>query len=107
MVMKYEKYIREDGMVAVLYSPGYGAGWYSWSCNNEQGLLFDKEIVQAVLDKDVEKARQIASDKYPDEYVSDQDLAIEWVAPGDTFEIEGYHGHESVHIIGPRPYLIA
>jgi hypothetical protein len=25
-----EKVIR-DGKVAVLYSPGYGAGWYSWN----------------------------------------------------------------------------
>ena len=25
-----QKVIR-DGKVAVLYSPGYGAGWYTWS----------------------------------------------------------------------------
>ena len=25
-----------DGKVAVLYSPGYGAGWYSWNWNHPE-----------------------------------------------------------------------
>lgn len=48
MSKKYEKYIREDGKIAALYSPGFGAGWYSWNTQHE-GLVFDAEIVRAVM----------------------------------------------------------
>ena len=37
-----EKVIR-DGKVAVLYSPGYGAGWFSWHGIEE--LLYDPVVV--------------------------------------------------------------
>jgi len=36
-----------DGKVAVLYSPDYGSGWYTWNPNNPE-LLFDPAIVQLV-----------------------------------------------------------
>jgi len=41
-----EKVIR-DGKVAVLISDGFGAGWYSWSSNNE-ALLFHPKLVEMV-----------------------------------------------------------
>ena len=45
------KYIR-DGEVAVLYSPGYGAGWSTWAEGSErEQLLYDPDIVQLVLDR--------------------------------------------------------
>ena len=31
----YEKYYDSDGNVAVLYSPGFGAGWYTWNTDYE------------------------------------------------------------------------
>lgn len=64
--MTYEKYIFND-KVAVLYSPEYGAGWYSWNTEHP-GLLFDKEIVQAVLDGNRKLAAEIAERKYPECY---------------------------------------
>ena len=43
-----EKYFNADGQVAVLYSPGYGAGWSTW--NDFSGcLIFDSRIVELVL----------------------------------------------------------
>jgi len=35
-----------DGKVAVLYSPGYGAGWFSW--HNVEELIYDPEVVKLV-----------------------------------------------------------
>jgi hypothetical protein len=35
-----------DGKVAVLYSTGYGAGWYSWHGIEE--LLYDSVVVEMV-----------------------------------------------------------
>ena len=39
-----------DGKVAVLYSPGFGAGWSTWNSHNPD-LLFDSIIVDFVLNK--------------------------------------------------------
>lgn len=104
--MNYEKYIK-DGKVAVLYSPGYGAGWYTWN-SEHKGLVFDKEIVQAVLDEKPELAAEIAERKYKGCYVGGaEDLVVEWLEPGTVFEIDEYDGSESLHIIGGREYLCA
>ena len=40
----------ENGIeVAVLISPGYGAGWSSWSYDSKDILLFHKDLVELVL----------------------------------------------------------
>lgn len=44
---KNGKVYNEQGEVAVLYSPGYGAGWSTW---NPHDCLFTPEIVQLVLE---------------------------------------------------------
>ena len=41
-----DKVIR-DGRVAVLYAPGYGAGWYSWNEAYVE-LLFHPKLVEMV-----------------------------------------------------------
>ena len=43
-----KKYIR-DGQVAVIYSPGYGAGWSTWN-EHEELLSTDARIVERVLE---------------------------------------------------------
>lgn len=44
-----EKVIR-DGKVAVLYSPGYGAGWTTWTYDSKlhEVMLFHPLIVEKV-----------------------------------------------------------
>lgn len=97
---EFEK-LEQAGNVAVLYSPGYGAGWYSWNSGHE-GLLFDKEIVEAVLAKDLAAACAIAERKYPGGYWGGvHDLEVYWVPKGTRFEIEEYDGNESVRILTP------
>ena len=36
------------GKVAVLYSPGYGAGWSTWGSEHKEILLFHPRLVEAV-----------------------------------------------------------
>lgn len=104
--MNFEKYER-NGEVAVLYSPGYGAGWFTWNSEHE-GLLFDKEIVEAVLSKNNDKAIAIAERKYPGIYTGGgEDLAVYWVPKGNRFEVEEYDGSESVRIFGSKDGLVA
>jgi hypothetical protein len=40
------KKVIKDGKVAVLYSPGFGAGWYSWHKTEE--LLYHPKLVEMV-----------------------------------------------------------
>lgn len=93
------KYI-VDGKVAVLYSPGYGAGWWTWNKDNDE-CLFDKDIVQMVIDgvsnKEIEQA---AKEKWPDGYWGGaDDLTIEWLPVGQRFMIEEYDGNESFRYV--------
>ena len=102
----YEK-LERGGKVAVLYSPGYGAGWYSWNSKHE-GLLFDKEIAEAVLAGNRERAISIAEIKYPGIYTGGgRDLSVKWIDKGFRFEIQEYDGNESIRIFGPDDGHIA
>jgi hypothetical protein len=87
-----------DGEVAVLVSHGYGAGWYSW--NNEENLLFDPVIAQALLDdKSDEEITRIAAQRYPDVYLGGLDgLSVHWVPIDTKFRIEEYDGSECLMV---------
>ena len=58
-----------DGLVAVVYSPGFGAGWSTWA-HGEQGneLVFDPMIVDCVETKDFAKLATYMAVRYPDMY---------------------------------------
>lgn len=108
--MAVEKLIR-DGKVAVLYSPGYGAGWSTQNENDQAKLLlFDKEIAEAVLEGNKEKAAEIAERKCDGKYVCTlgcRDLEVEWLDEGTVFDIDEYDGAESVRIISSESFFVA
>lgn len=93
-----EKVIR-DGLVAVLYSPGYGAGWYSWNRESTE-LLFHPKLVELV---EQNRREEITEDWLMENLGIDgytggaENLCIEWVHQGTAFEIEEYDGAESVN----------
>ena len=102
---RWDRYI-SDGHVAVLYSPGWGAGWYTWE-GGEYGtdLLFDTDLVDAVLnDKD---QLAIVNKKYPNTYTGGLPLQVEWVPVGSRFEVREYDGNESVYVFGPDEGILA
>ena len=93
-----EKLVRE-GKVAVVYSPGYGAGWSSWNAKIAESLMFDKKIAIAVLDGDYKKVKQIALDIDPNAYLSEaaiEDLRVAWLEIGEKFFIKEYDGWETI-----------
>lgn len=100
--------VEKDGMVAVLVSPGFGAGWSTWGSEYRETLCFDADIVNAVLAGDKSGAAKIAEAKCPDFYTGGaSDLVVKWIKKGAMFEIEEYDGSESLHVIGDRNYLAA
>lgn len=102
MSSEYEK-LERDGKVAVLYSPGYGAGWSTWNTEPRyRGLLFDREIAEFVLANDLGAAISLAQKKYPGVYIGGgRTLTVKWVPKGERFTVEQYDGDESVTIISP------
>ena len=90
-----EKVIR-DGYVAVLYSPFYGAGWYTWHGIPE--LIYDPVVVGMVESKASEDTIvAYCKEKYGDEqyFGGAEDLVITWIVEGEQFVIEEYDGAES------------
>ena len=90
-----------DGKVAILYSPGYGAGWSSWNDEKfKEFLLHDEKLVELVETDQRDKIEDYVKSVYPDEtYVcvlGAEDLKIEWVRKGTRFRIEEYDGYESI-----------
>lgn len=100
-----------DGRVAVLYSPGFGAGWSTWNSIREGGdaLLFDPSIVYMVeemnklededsLRKDwLQNIVDYCAKTYPDCYTGGvDDLRVEWIPQGTMFKINEYDGSESI-----------
>jgi hypothetical protein len=92
-----EKVIR-DGKVAVLYSPGYGAGWYSWHCIPE--AIFHPKLVELVEnDRHSEITPEWITENLNEENVYTggvMDLEIAWVPVGTKFKISEYDGSESI-----------
>ena len=85
-----------DGLVAVLYSPDFGAGWYTW--HNIAELLFDPKVVEMVMDKtSAETIELYCRTVYGDHYYGGAgDLTVAWVPPGTEFVIEDYDGAETI-----------
>ena len=101
-----DKVIR-DGKVAVIYSPGFGAGWYTWS-DHHKPLLFDPEIVAAVEAGDADAAKARAEAVYPDGYYGSSDcLSIKWLDEGTVFRIDEYDGSEAVVIREDDDWIVA
>jgi hypothetical protein len=98
---------RRDGKVAVLVSPGYGAGWSTWV--NSPQALFDPDLVEALeRGASVSELERIAEANYPDGYMGGvANLVVKWVPEGTRFEIQECDGAETLRILGPDVGVIA
>jgi hypothetical protein len=95
-----------DGRVAVIYSPHYGAGWYSWHLIPE--LLFDPAVVAMIETDRYEDIEAYCAEHWPDTYIGDpEDLTIAWVEEGREFVINEYDGFESIEFKENMAWLVA
>lgn len=106
-----KKVVHED-MVAVLYSPNYGTGWYSWHGIPE--LLFDPKLVEMVeAGATVREQQHYVRRNYQNhklalgDYVMMPELLIAWIPSGTRFRIHEYDGSESVVILDEEDYIVA
>ena len=98
-----ERLIR-DGQVAVLYSPGFGAGWSTWQHETDvkMVMLFDPQIAD-IVDQSrqdwQEQAEAIALIKYPNAYLGGlKDLRVKWLPLNTQFRVTEYDGNEDIEI---------
>jgi hypothetical protein len=95
--IKMNKLVR-DGMVAVLYSPDYGSGWYTWNQNHPE-ILFDPAIVQLVEENKWDELKTYVILKYPKLINSGlEELKIAWIPEGTLFRVNEYDGDESIEL---------
>lgn len=116
-----EKYIK-DGKVAILYSPGFGAGWSTWG---EEKLAWDKRVVEYYLehkdDKEFMRQIDIAGSKvekeaekyfeelgYPNIYFGGfNELKIGWLKEGTKYHINEYDGSEYIQTVDNMKWSVA
>jgi hypothetical protein len=86
-----------DGKVAVIFSPGYGAGWYTW--HGKQELLYDCVVVEMIENR---VGPQLIVDYCEltygsaNHYGGAEQLAVVWLDEGTQFIISEYDGSETV-----------
>lgn len=105
--MSFEKYTK-DGRVAVIVSPGYGAGWSSWGePQQREQLLFDKRFVTLKLENqpdiiERERVRALLEEVFPGNAPYEGGFAkahVEWIEPGTIFRISEYDGNEDLIVL--------
>ena len=97
----------EDGKVAVLYSPGFGAGWYTWNYEYPE-ILFDPAIVKFVEKEKWDELETYVTLKYPDIYKGGmKDLTVAWIPEGTMFKVTEYDGNESIEYKEDDHWMIA
>ncbi len=97
----------ENDKVAVVYSPGFGAGWYTWNTQYPE-ILFDSNIVTYVETERWDELKVYMELKYPDLYLGGiGDLTVEWVPIGVQFKVTEYDGSECLEYRDNENWLTA
>ena len=98
--MAIEKWIR-DGKVAVIVSPGFGAGWSTWgNPATSQERAFDRGLGELIEAGKKTEAKEYATQKWPEErWGGLYQCRVEWLAVGTKFTIHEYDGSESLRLI--------
>lgn len=105
--MKIVNKLNQDGKVAVLYSPGFGAGWSTWNQEVPE-IIFDPAIVKLVEKNQWEELATYVSLKYPGLYTGGMDtLKVAWIPEGTLFKINEYDGSESIELKEDNDWMIA
>lgn len=97
----------KDGKVAVLYSPGFGSGWYTWNQEFPE-LIFSPAIVKLVEQEKFDELETYMELKYPEVFKGGMmDLEIEWIPVGTEFRIHEYDGSENIELKEDLNWLTA
>ena len=97
----------DNGKVAVLYSPNFGAGWSTWNPEVPE-LIFDPAIVVFVEKDQWAELETYVTLKYPGIFKGGmKDLAVAWLPVGSEFRIHDNDGSESIEIKEELVWIVA
>jgi hypothetical protein len=108
-IPKMRRQVGDSSEIAVLISPGFGAGWSTWSPEDSLVLLFHKDIVEFILKNPVETCvdaeawdREVAGLVHAitgDDcaYMGGaEQLVVAWLPEGTPFIVTEYDGAEGL-----------
>ena len=99
--------LNENGKVAVLYSPEFGAGWYTWNQEHPE-ILFDPAMVKLVEKGQYDELATYVELKYPGRFTGGlSQLQVEWIEEGKKFRVVEYDGSESIEVQDYMEWMIA
>jgi hypothetical protein len=101
-----------DGKVAVIYSPGFGAGWSTWNIEYTeygQELIFDPGLADLLINrKSQDQIEAYVALKWNGVYTGGLEQAVvEWVPIGTEFKITEYDGSESLQFRNSDEWITA
>jgi len=95
------KFIR-DGKSAILYSPGYGAGWSTW---NKPEMAWDSRLILAY---EAGELREVTNRLYPEAYLGGyRNIVLNWLPVGTKYRITEYDGSETLEEMDKIDWLEA
>jgi len=105
--MNYSKRYDDNGNVAILISPGFGAGWSTWTHGEQaEAMLFDSRLVDYVLQTGSEGLDAYAESLGYTGYMGGaEDVCVQWLEPGTRFLIDEYDGSESLRTFDDLSYV--
>lgn len=102
------KKVIRDGKVAVLYSPGYGAGWSTWNYDSPECVFSPEVVVWVESGKkgDCPDVNKLFGCEYFTLLGADQ-LEVLWMPVGTKFCIREYDGSEWVETLDSIDWMEA
>ena len=110
----FEKVYR-DNDVAVLVSPGFGAGWFTWNEEYPE-CLFDPDIVTWILNgnnKEFNSDRDTLPFDFEEKFGRGfyaggfHQLEVEWVPKDSKFIVREYDGAEYIELMDEVNWITA
>lgn len=103
-----DKVVR-DGKVAILYSPGFGAGWYTWNYQYPECQYHPKLVALVENHASAKEIQALATMLFGEDFYADgaADLTIAWLPVGTSYQIREYDGSESIQVQSYSDWSIA
>lgn len=101
-IEKDGKLYNEKGQVAIVYSPGFGAGWSTWNAADPT----DDRFAKLILAGNIKEAKALAESEGL--FAGGlEDCNVVWLDAGTKYRITEYDGSESVELADSIDWEVA
>lgn len=102
-----KKLINDNNEVAVITSPGHGAGFSSWMSSDEprESAIFDPVLATLVINGE-DYADHLRTTYGGSTHLVDT-LEVTWLPVGSRFLVDEYDGYESLSVVEETKWIVA